>query len=126
MGDARSYTPERVRFFAPVRYGGVSHTPNIPPPEHLDLLAQVVREVTTRRLQPADAEDFAQCIQVRLLDRNYDIFHRFTGRSSLATYLRVVVNRWLLDWRDDSAAGESPRAQRDRRTTSCRHGCPGR
>ena len=33
-----------------------------------------------------------------MLERNYDIFHRFTGRSSLRTYLTVVVTRMLLDW----------------------------
>src|SRR5262249_44489950 len=31
--------------------------------------------------------------------RNYDIFRRFAGRSSLRTYLVVVGTRLLLDWR---------------------------
>ena len=39
-------------------------------------------------------------MQVRLLERQHDILTRFTGRSSLKTYLTVVVNRMLLDWRN--------------------------
>ena len=70
-----------------------------PAPEQLTLLAEVVRKVArSRRLTPDDAEDFAQIVQVKVLERNYDIFHRFTGRSSLRTYLTVVVTRMLLDW----------------------------
>ena len=70
-----------------------------PSPEQLALLADVVRRVArSRRLAPEDAEDFAQIVQVRVLERNYDIFYRFTGRSSLRTYLTVVVTRMLLDW----------------------------
>ena len=70
-----------------------------PPPEQLTLLSDVVRKVArSRRLAPEDAQDFAQIVQVRVLERNYDVFNRFTGRSSLRTYLTVVVTRMLLDW----------------------------
>lgn len=79
----------------------MSSTPNPPSPEQLALLAQVVREVTrARRMSTEDAEDFAQSVQVRLVERGYDVFHRFTGRSSLKTYLTVVVRNLLLDWRN--------------------------
>ena len=70
-----------------------------PSSEQLALLAEVVRRVArSRRLTQEDAEDFAQVVQVRVLERNYDVFSRFTGRSSLRTYLTVVVTRMLLDW----------------------------
>jgi RNA polymerase sigma factor (sigma-70 family) len=65
------------------------------------MLAAVIREVARiRRLLPADAEDFAQSVQVRCIERHYDLFRRFHGRSSLRTYLRVVVMRLLLDWQN--------------------------
>jgi RNA polymerase sigma factor (sigma-70 family) len=64
-------------------------------------LAQTLRDVArARRLSPDDAQDFIQSAQVRLIERNYDVFERFTGRSSLRTYLTVVVTRMLLDWRN--------------------------
>jgi RNA polymerase sigma factor (sigma-70 family) len=64
-------------------------------------LAQTLRDVArSRRLSPEDAQDFIQSAHVKLLERNYDVFARFTGRSSLRTYLTVVVTRLLLDWRN--------------------------
>jgi RNA polymerase sigma factor (sigma-70 family) len=71
-----------------------------PPPADLALLAQVIRGVTrNQRLSPADAEDFAQSVHLKLLEDNYGVFHQFTGRSSLRTYLVVVVTRLVHDWR---------------------------
>src|SRR5262245_35668875 len=60
-----------------------------------------MREVARHhRLSPVDTQDFSQHVQLRFLDRNYDAFSRFSGRSSLKTYLTVVVTRILLDWRN--------------------------
>ena len=76
-------------------------SPTTPSGEQLALLAQTIRDVArARRLGREDAEDFAQSVQVRFLERHYDIIDRFAGRSSLRTYLTVVVNRMLLDWRN--------------------------
>jgi len=50
------------------------------------------------RLSAEDAEDFAQTVQVKLLERQYDAFSSYEGRCSLSTYLTVVVTRLLLDW----------------------------
>ncbi len=72
-----------------------------PSPEQQFLLAQILRDVArARRLNPEDAQDFIQSAQVRVIERNYEVFERFTGRSSLRTYLTVVVTRMLLDWRN--------------------------
>jgi RNA polymerase sigma factor (sigma-70 family) len=72
----------------------------VPTPEQLDLLARVIRQVSkASRLRAQDEEDFTQSVHVKLLERRYDIFQRFQGRSSLRTYLTVVVRRLLLDWR---------------------------
>lgn len=53
-----------------------------------------------RRLPASEAQDFIQSAHLKLLERDYDVFRRFTGRSSLRTYLTVVVVRLLLDWRN--------------------------
>jgi RNA polymerase sigma factor (sigma-70 family) len=79
----------------------MSGTPTVPSPEQLALLSQTIRIVAqARRLSREDAEDFAQSVQVRCLERGYDIIGRFEGRSSLRTYLTVVISRMLLDWRN--------------------------
>jgi RNA polymerase sigma factor (sigma-70 family) len=72
-----------------------------PTPEELEILDDVIRQVArTGRLQPQDVDDFSQSVHVKLLERNYDVFVRFDGRSSLRTFLTVVVKRLLLDWRN--------------------------
>jgi RNA polymerase sigma factor (sigma-70 family) len=81
----------------------VDSTPGIPSSEQLQLLSQVVRDVArSRRLPADDAQDFAQSVHVTLLERNYDVFARFGGRSSLRTFLTTVVRRMLLDWRNQT------------------------
>jgi len=72
-----------------------------PSSSDLVLLGEVIRGVIRRgRLSPADAEDFSQSVQLKLLETGYEAFARFDGRSSLRTYLTTVVWRLLLDWRN--------------------------
>ena len=74
-----------------------------PSAAELALLTRVIRQLARgHRLSPEDAEDFSQTVHLKLLERNYDVFQRFAGRSSLKTYLTVVVLRLLLDWRNSS------------------------
>lgn len=81
-------------------------------PEHFTLLQRVIRTVArNNRLNPEDAEDFSQTVHVRLLERNYDVFNSYEGRSSLATYLTVVVTRQLLDWRNATRGKWRPSAR---------------
>jgi RNA polymerase sigma factor (sigma-70 family) len=69
----------------------------------LGALAEAIQDVArNRRLAPDQADDFRQSVHARLLERDYDVFRKFSGRSSLRTYLRVVVGRMLLDWRNAS------------------------
>jgi RNA polymerase sigma factor (sigma-70 family) len=73
-----------------------SHAPTA---ANLALLKTVVRRAAgAARLTPEDAQDFEQSVHLRLLERQYDIFERFSGRSSLHTFLHTVVRRMLLDW----------------------------
>jgi len=79
----------------------VNPVPTHPAPEALELLTQVLRDITrARRLPPEDADDFTQSVHLRLLESDYEVFQRFNGQSSLRTYLNVVVHRLLLDWRN--------------------------
>jgi len=79
--------------------------------EPLRTISQVIRHVCrTSRLRPEDQEDFAQSVHVRLLERNYDVIRRFAARSSLRTYLTVVVRRMLLDWRNANQGKWRPSA----------------
>jgi RNA polymerase sigma factor (sigma-70 family) len=72
-----------------------------PSPAEMTLLATVIRDVARmHRLAAADVQDFGQTVQLRFLERGYDVFARFDGRSTLRTYLSVVVTRLLLDWRN--------------------------
>jgi RNA polymerase sigma factor (sigma-70 family) len=67
--------------------------------EHLPLVERVAAWVCARRgLRGADAEDFASTVKTRLIENDFEILARFEGRSSLKTYLAVVVNRLYLDF----------------------------
>jgi RNA polymerase sigma factor (sigma-70 family) len=67
--------------------------------EQLTVLERVIRDVArAKRLSQDEADDFAQYVHLKLLERNYDVFERFSGRSSLKTFLTVVVSRLRLDW----------------------------
>ena len=86
-----------------------------PSSSELTILAEVIRNVArTHRLRPEEAADFAQTVHLRLLHRNYDVFARFAGRSSLRTYLTVVVVRLLLDWRNSQYGKWRPSRQATR------------
>lgn len=79
----------------------MSDTPCTPTPEQLTLLSAIIRDVArSGRLRGDQIEDFAQSVHLRLARRHYDIFLRFSGRSSLRTFLTVAVTRMLLDWRN--------------------------
>lgn len=47
----------------------------------------------------ADAEDFASTARLALIENDYAILRLFVGRSSLSTFLTVVIQRLLLDER---------------------------
>jgi RNA polymerase sigma factor (sigma-70 family) len=87
----------------------------IPSDVELALLNRVLRDVVrARRLSAEDADDFTQSVHLRLIERKYDIFAQFAGRSSLRTYLTVVVTRMLLDWRSTTRGRWRPAAAASR------------
>jgi RNA polymerase sigma factor (sigma-70 family) len=74
------------------------HTPT---PSEFALLCKVIDAVShTSGLRASQEEDFSQWVHLTLLERNYQPLTRFAGRSTLQTYLTVVVRRLLLDWRN--------------------------
>jgi RNA polymerase sigma factor (sigma-70 family) len=52
-----------------------------------------------RGLKPEDAADLASLVRLHLLRDNYAVLRKFQGRSSLKTYLAVVIHRVYLDER---------------------------
>ena len=59
-------------------------------------ISQIARRY---RLSRADTEELASEISLKLLDNDCLILRKFEGRSSLRTYLAVVINRLFLDSR---------------------------
>jgi RNA polymerase sigma factor (sigma-70 family) len=68
---------------------------------NLPVIDDVVRQICRRhRLSAAEADDFRSDVRLHFIDRNYDVLRRFEGRSSLATYITVVIQRQFLDHRN--------------------------
>jgi RNA polymerase sigma factor for flagellar operon FliA len=81
-------------------FGGRGGTPR----ELFESSLQTIREITAsvafrRRMFNEDAEDFCSFVFVRLIDRDYAVLAKFQGRSSIRTYLTVVIERLAIDYR---------------------------
>jgi RNA polymerase sigma factor (sigma-70 family) len=67
---------------------------------NLSVIDEVIDGVCRRaRLQRAEAEEFAASVRLALIDDDYAVLRRYEGRSTLSTYLTVVVERLLADVR---------------------------
>jgi len=62
-----------------------------------DVIGQICRR---HRLTASEAEDFKSDVRLHFIERNYEPLRRFEGRSTLRTYLTVVVQRLFLDYRN--------------------------
>ena len=68
---------------------------------HLAVIDGVVAQVCRRHhLRQAEVEDFASDVKLHLIERDYEVLRRFQHRSSMHTYLIVVVQRLFLDYRN--------------------------
>jgi RNA polymerase sigma factor (sigma-70 family) len=68
--------------------------------DHLDTIRSIVTFIgKRRRLSAHELEEFAAHVNLKLIEDDYAVFRKFQGRSSLRTYLTVVVQRLFLDWR---------------------------
>ncbi|HVS00081.1 MAG TPA: sigma-70 family RNA polymerase sigma factor [Thermoanaerobaculia bacterium] len=69
--------------------------------DHLPQIEKVIASVCRRHhLQREDAQDFASMVKVKLIEDDYGVLRKFSGKSSIGTYLMVVVQRLMLDHRN--------------------------
>ena len=67
---------------------------------NLALIDGVIASVCHRAgMFGADAEDFASATKLALMENDYAVLRLFEGRSSLTTFLAVIVQRFLIDER---------------------------
>ena len=79
---------------------------------NLALVDEIVSVACSRaRRYGADAEDFAASVRLALLENDYAILRSYQGRSSLATYLTVVIERLLEDDRNRTLGRFRPSAE---------------
>lgn len=68
---------------------------------NLPLIEQLVQTTCRRnRMQPADVDDFDSALKLKLIDNNYHVLRQYEGKSSLGTFLFIVIHRFFLDYRD--------------------------
>jgi RNA polymerase sigma factor (sigma-70 family) len=66
----------------------------------LPLAERVITFVCRRHhLSPDEADEFAGVVRLKLVEHQYSVFRAFEGRSSIQTYLTVVIQRLFLDFR---------------------------
>jgi RNA polymerase sigma factor for flagellar operon FliA len=69
--------------------------------ENLSAIDRIVRAVVQRhRLPRDDRDDFSSHVRLRLIEDDYRILRTFEGRSSLPTFLTVVITRLFLDYQN--------------------------
>lgn len=69
--------------------------------QHLPVIDRILAIIGRRHaLAPADAEEFAAWARSRLVDGEYAVFRKFSGRSAMATYLTTVLTNLFHDWRN--------------------------
>ena len=66
----------------------------------LAVIERVISFVSSRHHLPGvDADDFGAHVKLKLIEDDYAVLKKFEGRSSLRTYLTVVIQRLFLDYR---------------------------
>lgn len=65
-------------------------------------------------LRGADAEDFTSFVKLRLIENDYAILRKFKRESTLRTYLSVVIQRLLFDYRNHLLGKWRPSAEAKR------------
>lgn len=68
--------------------------------EQLGLIERIIASIARRHaLVGDDADDFASWTRAKLIENEYAILGKFQGRSSISTYLTVVVANLFRDYR---------------------------
>jgi RNA polymerase sigma factor (sigma-70 family) len=82
---------------------------------NLKLVDRVIAGVCRRAgVRDADAEDFASTVKVALMENDYAILRTYEGRSSLGTFLTIVVQRLLARERERMWGRWRPSAEAER------------
>lgn len=73
------------------------------PPDFADLLPLIERVIAfvvrKHHASAEEAEDFRSHVILKLFENDAAVLHKFQARSSLRTYLSIVVSRLFLDYR---------------------------
>lgn len=68
---------------------------------NLPLIDRAIAFVCRKNLlSRPEAEDFRQSVHVKLIEDDYKVLRKYRGDAVLKTYLIIVVQRHLLDWRN--------------------------
>lgn len=68
--------------------------------EEIDVVEDVISWVCRRNgLAGDDGDSFRSYVRFRLVDDEYSVLRKFSGRSSLRTYIKVVVANAYIDYR---------------------------
>jgi len=82
----------------------------------LPVIDEVTRHVSRRhRLSGAEADDFRSEVRLHFLQHECRVLRAFEGRSSLPTYVTVVVQRLYLDYRNRQWGRWRPSVEAKRR-----------
>jgi RNA polymerase sigma factor (sigma-70 family) len=66
---------------------------------HLPFIERAASHVArSNHLSAEDAEDFLSCVKVKLIENDYGVLRKFEGRSSLRTFLGVVIQREFIEF----------------------------
>lgn len=83
--------------------------------QNVALVDRVVGRACRRAGVAADqADDVASMVKLALVENDYAILRRYEGRSSLATYLAIVVQRMLADLRERTHGRWRPSPEAER------------
>jgi RNA polymerase sigma factor (sigma-70 family) len=67
---------------------------------NLAVIERIAGSVCHRNhVNPAEAEEFASHVKLKLIESNYAIVRKFQGRSSFSTYLTTVITRMYFQYR---------------------------
>jgi len=68
---------------------------------HLKLIESVASHGARRcRFTKEETEDFVATVRLRLLEDGYAVIRKFQGKSTFSTYLNIVVNHLMQDYRN--------------------------
>ena len=67
---------------------------------HLTMIHRLIGAIARQhRLSADDAEEFAGVAQLRLISDDYAVLRKFRGASTLRTFLTIVIERMMLDYK---------------------------